>query len=244
MPDLAGDVVVVTGASRGLGRSMSLRFLAEGASVVLVARDSDALSAVAGRHQGETLAVPADVRHEADVTEVFDRTRERFGRLDTLVNNAGVGLVGTYGQGKETADVDTDEWDRILDVNLRGAFLCARAALPILLDRGTGNLVNVTSTFATEPKAGWAPYVSSKFGLLGLTRTMALEYRESGVNVNSLHPGGKVATRFWDHLPEEERDDVRDADVMNDAAVHLASQGPDGITGEHHDAPGWERRLE
>lgn len=243
MPDLAGDVVVVTGASRGLGRSMSLRFAAEGARVVLVARDGDALASVADRAEGETLETRADVRHENDVAEVFDRALETFGRIDTLVNNAGVGLVGTYGHGKETVDVETREWDRILSVNLRGPFLCSRAALPTLRDQGGGNIVNVTSTFATEPKAGWAPYVSSKYGLLGLTGTMALEYEDAGVNVNSLHPGGKADTRFWDHLDEDERDDVLAVDVMDDAAVALASQDPGGVTGEHHDARGWERRL-
>lgn len=242
MTDLDGRTIVVTGASRGLGRSMATRFAAEGARVVLVARDAEALDEVARSAGGETLVAPGDVRRETDVKDVIEETLDTFGAIDVLLNNAGIGLMSMYGHGKDTASITTDEWDSIVDVNLKGAFLFTRDVLPTLLEQGHGNVLNVTSTFATEPKSGWAPYVSSKFGLLGLTKTTALEYEERGINVNSLHPGGKAATAFWDHLPEE-RDDVLGPEVMNDAAVMLAAQGPAGVTGEHHDAAGWERRL-
>lgn len=222
---------------------MATRFATEGARVVLVARDTEALDEVAERIDGETLVASADVREETEIENVVEQTLDAFGGVDALVNNAGVALMSLYGHGKEAASVTTEEWDLIVDVNLKGAFLCMRKVLPVLLDQGCGNIINITSTFATEPKAGWAPYVSSKFGLLGLTKTVAQEYEAEGINVNSLHPGGKAATAFWEHLAEGERDGVLSSDVMNDAAVSLAAQGPAGVTGEHHDAAGWERRL-
>lgn len=243
MAELDGETIIVTGASSGLGRSMAERFAAEGARVVLVARHEDALRDVAAGLDAEALVAPADVRNESEVVDAVDAAVERFEGVDALVNNAGVGLMRLYGRGKEVAAISAAEWNRILEVNLRGPFFFSKAVLPLLCERGGGNVINVTSTFATEPRAGWAPYVSSKFGLLGLTKTTAIEYENEGINVNSMHPGGKADTEFWERTSTDDRDDVLGADVMNEAAVLLAAQGPGGVTGEHHDAAGWERRL-
>lgn len=243
MTSLDGETVLVTGASSGLGREMVGAFADAGANVVLVARRENALQEVARTMTGqaETLVISTDVASEDEVEEAVDRATDVFGGIGTLVNNAGVGLVRMSGRGKPVGEITTEEWNEILGVNLRGAFFFSRAVLPHLARRGGGNVVNVTSTFATEPKAGWAPYVSSKFGLLGLTKTMALDYADDGINVNSLHPGGKVSTAFWRH--REVDDDSLDPDVMNEAAVRLAAQDPHGVTGEHRDAAGWEELL-
>lgn len=236
-------VVVVTGASRGLGREMALRFSAEGARVTLVARDADDLGEVAAAATGETLVAPTDVTDDDQVRDAVDQALERFGRVDTLVNNAGIGLLSMEDGGRPVGEIPESTWRRILGVNLDGVFRCSRAVLPAMAERGSGNVVNVTSGLGRRAAPGYAPYVASKFGLEGLTRTTALDYEDAGVNVNALGPGGRVNTGFWDHLPDEERASIQQPDVMNDAAVLLAAQGPGGVTGESMTAEEWEARL-
>ncbi|WP_313693548.1 SDR family NAD(P)-dependent oxidoreductase [Halorarum halobium] len=243
MANLNGERIVVTGASRGLGRSMALRLSAEGASVALVARDGDELTAVAADADGETLVAPADVRDADSVSRAVERTVDAFGGIDTLVNNAAVGLLSLGKDGKLLGDVTEDEWELVLDTNLTGVFRFSKATLPHMLDGGSGNVVNVSSGLAEKPAPRFGPYAASKAGVEALTRTMAAEYDEAGINVNSLGPGGRVNTAFWDHLPDEERESILQPDVMDEAAVLLAGQGPEGVSGESLAAPAWERRL-
>lgn len=244
MTKLDDESILVTGASRGIGRRLAVRFAAEGARVALLARNPDQLREVSREAPGETLVVTADVTDADAVERAVDRVVNEFGRVDTLVNNAGVGLLSLDGKLKPVVDVGVDEWRTVLEVNLTGAFLCAREVLPHMVDQGRGNVINVSSMLGHEAEANWAPYASSKFGLEALTQTMALEHAGDGVNVNSLYPGGRVETAFWDQLPDEERVDIFGPDVLNDAAVLLAAQGPDGVTGESADAATWESRLD
>lgn len=243
MSELDGEVVVVTGANRGLGREMSLRFAREGARVVLVARTEVELEAVAEECEAETLVAPADVTDSTEVEGVVEATLDAFGRVDTLVNNAGIGLLSLDDGGRPTHEVSEERWRQVIDVNLTGVFLCSKAALPHMLERGSGNVINISSGLGRYAAPGYAPYNSSKHGLEGLTKTMALDYEDAGINVNALDPGGRVDTAFWDHLPDEERAEILRQDVMNDAAVLLAAQGSEGVTGESMDAADWEERL-
>ena len=246
MTELDGEVVVVTGANRGLGREMSLRFAREGARVVLVARTASELEEVAAEAEGdgaETLVAPADVTDGAEIEEVVESAIDAFGRVDTLVNNAGIGLLSIEDGGRPTHEVPEERWREIIDVNLTGVFLCSRAVLPHMLEAGHGNVINVSSGLGRYAAPGYAPYNASKHGLEGLTKTMALDYEDEGVNVNALDPGGRVNTAFWDHLPDDERAEILQPDVMNDAAVMLAAQGPGGVTGESMNAADWEERL-
>jgi 3-oxoacyl-[acyl-carrier protein] reductase len=243
MTRLDGQTVIVTGASRGLGREMALRFSEEGARVTLVARDEEALTAVAETAPSETLVAPADVTDSGRVEEVVGETIAAFGGVDTLVNNAGIGLLSLDDGGAPVAEIPEARWRQIIDVNLTSIFLCSKAVLPHMAAQGRGNVVNISSGFGRRPAPGFAPYVASKYGLEGLTGTTALDYRDAGVNVNALDPGGRVDTAFWDHLPDEERASILRPDVMNEAAVLLAAQGPDGVTGESLPAKKWEKRL-
>lgn len=243
MATLNGERIIVTGASRGLGRSMAERFSEEGARVTLTAQGEEQLQAVAADQHGETLVVPADVRNADAVEQVVERTVEEFGGVDALVNNAGVSILGIQNSRKELVNVTEDEWDTVLEINLKGAFLFTREVLTHMYEQEAGNVINVSSGLGRRAISGAGAYVSSKWGLEGLTRVTALEGEDRGVNANAVDPGGRVDTDIWAHLPDEEREQILDADVMDDAAVLLAAQGPDGVSGESKVADEWESRL-
>jgi len=243
MGRLDDEVVLVTGASRGLGKSVTERLSEEGARVVLTARDEEKLQSVAASLPTESLVVPADVRDADAVQRVVDETIEEFGRIDTLVNNAGVSSLSINDQRRPIGEITEDEWDLILEVNLKGVFLFTQAVLEHMYEQGSGNVVNVSSGLGRYATEGAAAYVSSKWGLEGFTRVVSLEGEDHGVNANSLDPGGRVNTDIWGHLPEEERQEILQPDVMDEAVVLLAEQGSDGVTGETHTAAEWEDFL-
>jgi 3-oxoacyl-[acyl-carrier protein] reductase len=189
------------------------------------------------------------VRESDDVRRVVDRTIDRFGCIDTLVNNAAVGLLSLRGELKPVTEVTEEEWDTVIETNLRGPFLFTKYALPHMLERGEGNLINVTSGYGKHGEPNWSPYVSSKHGLEGLTDTIARECADTGINVTAIDPGGSVNTGFWNtaekrqYLPPEARERVSDPTIMNDAMVLLASQDPHGVSGESLARTEWEDRL-
>lgn len=250
MPQLTGETIIVTGASRGMGASMAKRFVREGANVVLTARSETDLRAVAdsvSEAPGRTLVVPADVTDMEGIESVVEETVDRFGGIDTLVNNAGTAVVSLYGSPHELVDVEEDDWSRILDVNLSGVYRFCKQTIPVIEETGGGNVINITSGLGRRGLAGVGPYVVSKWGLEGLIRTLALEVDES-VNVTGLYPGGLVDTPFFDRVDDDLLDDLVDesllpVDVMDDAAVLLAGQRPDGVSGESMAVPEWLDRL-
>lgn len=248
MGALEGDSVVVTGASRGLGREMAVALSTAGARVALLARSPGELEAVAADAPGETLVVPTDVSRGVQVANAIEQTVEAFGTVDTIVNNAAVGLMSLTQEVRPVHEITEEEWDVIMDTNLKGAFLLTRHALPHMLASGRGNVINVSSGLGREVVAhegsAWAPYTVSKHALETFTAVLDAEYGASGINANSLSPGARVDTGFWTHLPDAERDRLAAADVMNRAVVLLAGQGPDGISGESLPAADWEDRLE
>ena len=184
---LDGRVAVVTGGSRGFGRVMAEALASAGAEVVLSARDAE----VAGKAAGEikaatgkaTLGVRADVTRQADVEEMVARTLDTFGRLDVLVNNAGINIRGPIEQLSEA------DWDLVVDTNLKGPWLCCRAAGEPMRRQKWGRVINVSSMLGEISLPGRSPYAASKGGLTLLTRTLALEWAKDGVNVNALCPG-------------------------------------------------------
>jgi 3-oxoacyl-[acyl-carrier protein] reductase len=243
MTTLERETVIVTGASRGLGASMAKRFGREGANVVLTARNESDLQSVAADVDGETVVAPADVTDERAVRDVVETTNAEFGTVTGLVNNAGIGLLNMYDERRVLHDVDAADFRQIMDVNVTGVFLFSKHAVPAMMDEGRGNVVNISSGLGRRGAARWGPYVASKWALEGMTRTQAEELDEYGINVNALDPGGRVETGFWDHLPEDEREEILAPDVMNDAATALLAQDPGGVTGESMPADEWERRL-
>jgi NAD(P)-dependent dehydrogenase (short-subunit alcohol dehydrogenase family) len=182
-----GRTAIVTGASRGLGRRIALDFVAAGANVVLTGRDRDALTEVAGE-AAQTGAKPAIV--QADVTRAGECDRlvslalQAFGRLDILVNNAGIA-----GPTKMVVDLEPSEWEVVLQTNLTAPYLCIRAAAKPMMRAKSGAIVNIGSAVGKRPLARRAPYAASKMGLIGLTRTLALELGPYGIRINTINPG-------------------------------------------------------
>jgi NAD(P)-dependent dehydrogenase (short-subunit alcohol dehydrogenase family) len=187
--------VIVTGAGSGIGRGIAELLAADGARVVIAEIDADNGAAVAEqirRNGGAAEFVQTDVASEESVNSMVSEAVARFGSLYGLVNNAGIA-----GSQVEAHAMSTEEWDRVHGVNLRGAFLCARAAIPHMRRFGKGSIVNIASVHARFSFAGWAHYDSSKGGLVSLTRTLALENGPYQIRVNTISPG-YIDTPLWD----------------------------------------------
>jgi len=179
---------IVTGAGRGMGRACSLAFAREGASVALVDVQKDIVEEVASEiknNGGRALAIVCDVSRSEDVRKAVGQVVKEFGTLDILVNNAGVLRVTA-----PVEDISEEEWDLIINVNLKGVFLFSRAVLPIMRAKRYGKIVNISSSAGrSTSELGGAHYTVSKAGVLGLTRHTAREYGRYGINVNSICPG-------------------------------------------------------
>ncbi|MCW2972522.1 MAG: hypothetical protein JWN72_795 [Thermoleophilia bacterium] len=196
---LSGRVAIVTGASSGIGAATARALAALGASLVVVARRSDELHALAASLPGPSLAVVADVSREHDAARIATEALEAFGRIDILVNNAG---TASFAPILETS---LDDWQRMLDVNLTGSFLCARAVLPAMLAAGSGRIVNVCSDVSRRVFPGGGAYCASKFGQYAFSQTLAKEVRERGIAVGAVLPG-MVQSEFAGGKPEERND--------------------------------------
>lgn len=186
MRRLENKVALITGASRGIGKGLAEAFADEGAALVLLARDAEALTQTAQSltAQGtDVLAIPTDVTDEGQVQAAFHRAMERFGRLDLLVNNAGVF------DGAPLDQLTLETWEKVMAVNLRGPFLCTREAFRIMKAQRGGRIINIGSISAQRVRPHSAPYSTSKHGLWGLTQVTALEGREFGITCGCLHPG-------------------------------------------------------
>jgi NAD(P)-dependent dehydrogenase (short-subunit alcohol dehydrogenase family) len=218
MSILAGRVAVITGASSGIGAACALAFAAKGARVVLAARRAERLTALVERIEGEggaALAVATDVTDEAAVAALFDEAVARFGMVDVLVNNAG---IADSTPAEETA---LELWHKVIDTNLTSAFLCARAAIPLMRRQGHGRIINIGSISAKVPRANSPAYSASKWGLDGLTRALAIDCRADNIAVSVFHPG-IVATELGGGMSSLPDDLVAQPEDAADVIVHMA----------------------
>ena len=235
---LQGKVALITGGSRGIGAAVAQTLAMAGAAVAVCARNGEAAAATASAiaaQGGQALGVAADVSRAEDVERLMNACLERFGRLDILVNNAGITRDGLVLRMKD------GDWSDVLAVNLNGAFYCARAALRVILkQKQSGRIINIGSVVGSMGNAGQANYVTSKAGLIGLTKALAREVAARGVTVNLVAPGF-IETDMTATLPDAVKETYRGqiplgrfgtaADVAA-AVAFLASDGAAYITGQ------------
>jgi len=241
---LDGKIALVTGSARGLGWEIVQAFAQEGARVALcdlAQADVDAAAARLGLTTEKVLAVQADVTSERDVGALFQRTLEKFNRLDIVVNNAGFAWPRGGPVNLELADTPLDVWLKILNTNLTGAFLCSRAALKIMREQGSGAIVNISSPQGKKGKLLRGPYSAAKFGVEGLTQVLALENAAHNIRANCLDPGGIVATEAIRNIPANRGLRMLSPAIVRACAVYLASDESIGVTGQSFVAPDWNR---
>ena len=226
MARLRGKVTIVTGSSSGIGKAIAVRFAEEGAHVVVAARRRELCEEVAvqiRQHGGQAIAISTDVIDEQQVERLIAETVRKLGHLDILVNNAGIG------GGGRIEDLPTDEFDRIIATNLRGTFLCSRAAFRVMRQVGNGLIINMSSVCGVDAWAGTGAYSASKYGIMGLTKALADEGRRFGIKASAICPGG-VAEDLVDASPQtiERSGKISPFDIA-ETAVFLATLGPNAI---------------
>jgi len=229
-------VAVITGASRGIGKSIALSLAAAGATIVAVDIDQAATEAVVAELKGagtKALAVVGNVTVAEDAERMITAAVEAFGRVDILVNNAGITRDGLLVRMKD------EDWDAVLSVNLKGAFLCTRAASKVMAKQRYGRIINIASVVGQMGNAGQANYCASKAGLIGLTKSNARELAKRNITVNAVAPGF-IATAMTDALPEKVRAELTaqiplerlgtSEDIAN-AVTFLAAENSGYVTG-------------
>jgi len=229
-----GKVVIITGAGRGIGRCVAEEFASEGARVIVAEKDT-ASGSETGRRiiagGGDAFFIRTDVSIPGEVTDMVRQIVEKYDRVDILVNNAGFGIW------KSPLDLSIEEWDEVIDTNLRGAFLCTREAARIMKEQGGGSVINIASTRAFMSEPGSEAYAASKGGIVALTHSLAASLAQFHIRVNCISPGW-IETGDYDALREEDHNQHfsgrvgRPEDIAR-ACLFLGSEGNEFINGEN-----------
>ena len=231
---LDGKVVVITGASKGIGKATAFAFAAAGAKVVLAARTRETLEQVTAElkkvegvsNPDSILAVPTDVTNVDAVKQLIQQTLDAYQHVDILINNAGIGHFGPV------VDFEPDDWDAVLNSNLKAVYLCAKYALPSMLEQGSGQIINVLSVAAKVAFQASSAYCAAKAGALALTKVLASEVRQQNIRVTAVLPGS-VHTPFWDGVPEHpDFEQMLTPEHVADTIVSVCQQPPGMVTEE------------
>jgi NAD(P)-dependent dehydrogenase (short-subunit alcohol dehydrogenase family) len=241
---LKGKVAIITGSARGLGRVFALRFAKEGAKLTICdILDCEPVAEEIKAAGGEVLVLKTDVTNEKETAEMAKKTFERFGRIDILINNAAViGTIETKDFVKPVEEIVSADWDRILAVNIKGVFLCAKAVIPYMKKQGGGKIVNMASTVAFSGLPHFLHYSTSKGSIVTMTRGLARALGDYNINVNAVAPGlvmteamqGTYDPDFYKDLVATKQlihKNVEPEDVAN-AVLFMASDEADKITGQ------------
>lgn len=210
---LKGQVAIITGASRGIGKAVAIRLAQEGVRLCMVARSRENLAALAKilpASGDDYIAIGADVRDEEQVKNMVESTLSFFGQIDILVNSAGITIF------KSLDETSQEDWDITMDTNLKGTFLCIKHVVPHMLSRRTGDIVNISSIAGRQGFENSSAYCASKFGVIGLSKALSLELRKQGLRVITICPGA-VDTSLWDAVdhPPDRSKMLQPRDVAN-----------------------------
>ena len=222
---LNNKTAIVTGASRGIGKAIALSLAKAGVKVVLAARHQDDLELAKTeilKNGGQCIAVQADVGEEADIGHLIEKTTDAFGTVDILVNNAGFGIFS------KVADTSVKDFDGMMNVNLRGVFLCCRGVLPTMIRQKGGAIINIASLAGKNSFVGGATYSATKWGLLGFSRSLMLEVRDYNIRVVAICPGS-VNTSFSDHSKDAEKI-IQPQDVADTVLFALTMPGRSNVS--------------
>ncbi|MES2534943.1 MAG: SDR family oxidoreductase [Pseudomonadota bacterium] len=251
--DLHDKVIMITGASRGLGRAMAEGLARRGAMLVLIARAGSEATMqatldciAAAQPDCPTLALYGDISNDNDCARFVHDARARFGRLDALINNAGQGMdaAGALAAGKRRFDqIDPALWRSMIDININGTWLMTRAALPGMLEQGWGRIINLSTSYATMTKPGFAPYGPSKAAVESMTVIWARELEGSGVTANLLLPGGGSDTDMMPAQDWPDRSLLIPPVAMVAPAAWLCSDASRAVTGMRVVAKSWDATL-
>ncbi|WDC84340.1 3-oxoacyl-[acyl-carrier-protein] reductase [Caloramator sp. mosi_1] len=233
---LQGKVAIITGAARGIGKATAEKFLKEGANVVICDINQEQVDTAVNELKAiseNVLGVKVDVTNRAEVDEMVRLTVEKFGKIDCLVNNAGITADNTLLKMTEA------EWDRVIDINLKGVFNCGQAVAKVMVDQGSGVILNATSVVGIYGNYGQTNYAATKWGVIGMTKTWAKELGKKGIRVNAVAPGF-ILTPMTEKMPEKVLEMMKDKaplkrlgmpeDIAN-AYAFLASDEASFITG-------------
>lgn len=226
MPHLHNRAAIVTGSSSGIGKAIALRFGEEGAKVAVAARRVDLCERTADqirRNGGTAIALPTDVTNERQVESLIQETVRQFGRLDILVNNAGI-----FGGGRLT-ETTTEEFDKVMNTNVRGTFFCCRAGFTHMKRQGGGLIINMSSVAGVQAWSGTGTYSASKHAIMALTKSLADEGRPHRIKVSAVCPGG-VADELVDATPDEllRSERISPYDIA-ETVLYLATLGPSAV---------------
>jgi 3-oxoacyl-[acyl-carrier protein] reductase len=211
IPDLKGRIALVTGSGRGIGRSVSMALAEAGAQVIVCSRTTAEIEKVVREitnKSGQASAVPADVANAEQVVSIFKLIADRYGKIDILVNNAGIGRFGSV------ADFKISDFDELMAINLRGTFLCCQQALKLMIPQKSGYIINISSVVGLKGYPNQAAYTASKHGIMGLTKSLAIEAQEYNIRVSAILPGG-VDTDLFRGV----RDDIKTSEMMHPADI-------------------------
>jgi NAD(P)-dependent dehydrogenase (short-subunit alcohol dehydrogenase family) len=237
---LSGKVALVTGGSRGIGRAIAAAYVQSGASVFICGRNANDTGAALRdirQTDGVIDGITGDVGRAQDVENIVGQTVQRFGAIDVLVNNASI-----LGPREPIANYPLAAWDEVIRINLTGLFLMTRAVLPIMLERRSGSIINVTSGVGRIGKARWGAYAVSKAGLECFTQVLADEVSQTGIRVNSVNPAATRTSMRAEAYPTEDPLTLPAPEEITPLFVYLASDASAGVTGQSLEARDWRAR--
>ena len=229
---LEGKKIIITGGTKGLGRALLERFIAEGGNVAICARTEKEFDKFRSKYSSKQfLALACDVSNSQQVAQFVESALKWMGTIDVLINNA-----SRLGQRLSIADSGLGEWDETIQTNVNGPFFVTRLVIPAMMKKGSGSIINVSSSVGRAARKGWGAYAVSKFALEGFTQLLADELRPFNIRVNSVNPGPMATDMRKAAYPDEDHSKLRSPDQLTDLFVYLASQDGVGVSGQAFDA--------